>query len=151
MTATAPDTTQSRRLLQLGALLFLLGLLTGLAVPALENPRMGLSSHLEALMNGMFLILLGLLWPKLGLSQTPLTIAFWLAVYGTFANWLATLLAAAWGAGAAMPIAAGERQGSGGQELIVNILLYSLTLAMIAATALVLWGLLAGARKNSFV
>jgi len=30
--------------------LFLLGLLTGVAVPAVANPRMGLASHVEALM-----------------------------------------------------------------------------------------------------
>ena len=46
--------------LRYGILLFFLGLVTGLVVPMLANPRMGLSSHLEGLMNGMFLIILGL-------------------------------------------------------------------------------------------
>ncbi len=32
--------------------LFLVGLITGFAVSALRNPRMGLTSHLEALLNG---------------------------------------------------------------------------------------------------
>ena len=49
-------------LFKLGLVLFLLGLLTGFAIPALKNPRMALSSHLEAVLNGMFLVLLGLLW-----------------------------------------------------------------------------------------
>lgn len=49
-----------RRLLQAGILLFLLGLLTGFLVPFTANPRMGLSSHLEGVMNGMFLVGLGL-------------------------------------------------------------------------------------------
>jgi len=49
--------------------LFLLGLLTGFAVPALKNPRLALSSHLEAVLNGMFLVLLGLLWPHLQLPN----------------------------------------------------------------------------------
>lgn len=149
MNANTPDAIQGHRLLQLGMFLFLLGLLTGLTVPMLDNPRMGLSSHLEALMNGMLLILLGLLWPKLSLPRTPLTIAFWLAVYGTFANWLATLLAAIWGAGASMPIAAGDLKGSATQELVINVLLYSLTFAMIAVAVLVLLGLRSGNRNDA--
>ena len=40
-------TAHGDRLLRLGVLLFLLGLLTGFAIPALTNPRMGLTSHLE--------------------------------------------------------------------------------------------------------
>ena len=40
-------------------LLFLLGLITGLVVQQLENPRMGLAAHLEGLMNGTFLLALG--------------------------------------------------------------------------------------------
>lgn len=47
------------RLIRWGVLLFLLGLVTGLMGPLFANPRMGLSSHLEGLMNGMFLALLG--------------------------------------------------------------------------------------------
>lgn len=39
-------------LLQAGVALFLAGLLVGLAVPAMANPRMGLASHLEGVMNG---------------------------------------------------------------------------------------------------
>lgn len=86
-------------LLQLGIGLFLLGLMTGFVIPKLKSPRMGLSGHLEGVMNGMFLVALGLLWQRLNLSDTLLTITFWLAIFGTFANWLAVLLAAIWGAG----------------------------------------------------
>jgi hypothetical protein len=35
-----------------GLLLFLLGLLVGLAAPVLANPRMGVSSHIEGVLNG---------------------------------------------------------------------------------------------------
>lgn len=56
------QTVVSRKLIRYGILLFLLGLLTGFAMPAFENSRMGLSSHLEGVMNGMFLVLLGLIW-----------------------------------------------------------------------------------------
>jgi hydroxylaminobenzene mutase len=103
----------SHRLIQLGFLLFLVGLLTGFVVPVLANPRMGLSSHLEGVLNGIFLIVLGLVWSRLDLGEVMKATTFWLSMYGTFANWAATLLAAIWGAGlSSMPIAAGIHQGT---------------------------------------
>lgn len=131
-----------RRLIRLGIWLFLLGLITGLAVPALANPRMGLSSHLEGVMNGIFLVVLGLVWPRLRLSRSASLAAFCVAVYGTYVNWATTLAAAAWGAGAPMmPIAGLGHQGTRLQEGIVGFGLVSLALAMIATCAIVLWGL----------
>ena len=136
------QTSQAHRLLQFGIGLFLLGLLTGLAVSQTANPRMALASHIEAVMNGTFLIALGLLWPKLILSSRLLTVAFWLVLYGTFANWAVTLLAAVWGAGhEMMPQAAQGRIGTDAQELIIRVLLVTLALAMIGACVLVLAGL----------
>ncbi|MGE5373605.1 MAG: hydrogenase [Bacteroidota bacterium] len=131
-------------LLQLGILLFLIGLLTGFVVPKFANPRMGLASHLEGLMNGIFLVILGLLWQRLHLSATWLAIAFWLAIYGSFANWLATLLAAMWKAGSTMPMAAMGSHGSARQEGMINFLLYSLSIAMVSVCIIVIVGLRAG-------
>jgi (hydroxyamino)benzene mutase len=128
-------------LLQLGILLFLIGLLTGLLIPRLSNPRMGLASHLEGVLNGMFLVVLGLLWRRLNLSNTWLAITFWLAIYGTFANWLATFLAALWGAGSLMPIAGMSRQGSSSQEGAIGFLLVTLSVATIAVCLIVIVGL----------
>ncbi|WP_067472698.1 hydrogenase [Nocardia amamiensis] len=129
-------------LIRLGILLFLLGLLTGLAVPKLKNPRMGLSSHLEGAMNGMLLVIVGLIWPRLELSHAWLIFTFWLVVYAAYANWLATLLAAAWGAGAPlMPIAAGDRTGSASQERVIGTLLISVAVSIIAGCVLILVGL----------
>jgi len=131
-------------LLQLGIFLFLVGLLTGLVIPRLSNPRMGLASHLEGVLNGMFLVVLGLLWRRLNLSGTWLTVTFWLAVYGTFANWLATFLAALWGAGALMPIAGMSRRGSSIQERAIGFLLVTLSVATIAVCVIVIVGLRTG-------
>lgn len=131
-------------LLQFGVLLFLIGLFTGFAIPKFANLRMGLSSHLEAVLNGIFLMVLGLLWSKLNLSAMWLGITFWLAVYGTFANWLATLLAAIWGAGSMMPIAAQGLQATSGREGVVRFLLVTLGLAMVSTCILILIGLSAG-------
>jgi hydroxylaminobenzene mutase len=135
------DDDRSHRLLQLGMLLFLLGLLVGFAVPALANPRMGLASHLEGVLNGMFLVVLGLVWPRLVLGRRAAAALYAVALYGTFANWATTLLAAFWGAGTRMPLAAGAHRGTAAQERVVEVLLVTLSLAIVAACVLVLWGL----------
>ncbi len=145
---TNPTAWMEYRLLQLGMGLFLLGLLTGFTLPALANPRMGLASHLEGILNGVFLLILGVLWPRLALSRWQARFTFGLVIYGTFANWSATLLAAIWGAGSAMPIAAAGNQGLPWQEGVLNLLLYSLSFAMVAVSGLVLWGL-RGSRQYS--
>lgn len=132
---------RGHRLLQLGTVLFLLGLLVGLAVPQLANPRMALASHLEGVMNGIFLLVLGLVWPRLALGERGARATFGLAVYAGFANWATTLLAATWGAGARMPFAAGKHRGSVAQEVVIDALLVSLSVAIVAVCVLVLWGL----------
>lgn len=146
---TTPAERTSRRLLRLGMILFLLGLLTGFAIPGVANPRMGLASHLEGVMNGLFLVALGLVWPRLRLAGTARTAAFCLAVYGTFANWAATLLAAVWGAGASMPLAGQGREGTLVQEWIIDFGLYSLSLAMVLVSGIVIAGLGAGGRTEA--
>ncbi|MFL6089313.1 MAG: hypothetical protein ACJ71Z_04140 [Aeromicrobium sp.] len=128
-----------------GLILFLLGLFTGFATPGLKNPRMGLASHVEAHMNGMFLVLLGVLWPYVGVSSRWETAAVTLLVYGAYANWLATLLAAIWGAGGRMmKIAAPDHEGSAAKEGIIKFLLLSLSVADIVGVVIVLVGVLRG-------
>jgi hydroxylaminobenzene mutase len=135
-----PD--MQKALFTLGLVLFLLGLLTGFVVPALKNPRMALSSHLEAVLNGMFLVVLGLLWPHIDLPHALGVIAIVLIVYAAYVNWLATLLAAAWGAGRKLaPIAAGDHGASAVKEGVVNFLLVSLGVSIVVGVAIVIAGL----------
>lgn len=140
--ASLPAVTNfERRLYQLGIILFLMGLLTGFLLPLMENARMGLSSHLEGIMNGMVLIVLGVIWPKLRLGILAERVAFALAVFGTYTNWLATLAAGFIGAGASMmPIAAAGFEGSAVQEGLIAIALTSLSVAMVVVAVMVLWG-----------
>ena len=131
-----------RRLLRYGIVLFLLGLATGRLVESVPLPRMGLSSHLQGVMNGTFLVVLGLVWPQLRLYALLLRAAYWLALVGTYLNWAVTLAAAAWGAGGTtMPLAAGDHLGTPDQELTLLIGLRALNVAMFASCFLVLWGL----------
>ncbi len=133
-----------------GFILLLLGLLTGFIIPVMQNPRMGLSSHLEAVMNGMFLILLGLAWHRLYLTNGALKWGYALSLFGTYTNWATTFLAGLWGAGAEMmPIAGGNFQGTAWQEILIKIGLGSLSLAMIAVCIIVLWGLRENRSENA--
>ena len=143
------DDLRGHRLLQLGMLLFLAGLLTGFVIPALANPRMGLASHLEGVINGMLLVLLGLLWPRLRLAPTARSATFVLALIGTAANWGTTLLAAAWDAGGSMmSIAAPGRLGAEWQETVIAALLVVVSVAIVAAVALVIHGLRPPEKNN---
>lgn len=131
---------QSKRLLFFGVLLFFLGLVVGLLIPNMNNPRMGLSTHLEGVMNGLFLLALGLIWHHLELSMKWLKATFWLSLYGSFANFLAVLIAALTGSGKMMPLAGGQ-EGPKVIETLVSFLLISLSLAMLTVCMLVLIGL----------
>jgi hydroxylaminobenzene mutase len=129
-------------LFTLGLALFLIGLLTGFAIPALNNPRMGLSSHLEGVLNGMFLVLLGLLWPHIQLPHAWAAAAAVLIVYAAYANWLATLLAGVWGAGRKLaPIATGNHTASRTKEAIVSFLFISLGISIVLGLMIIIIGL----------
>ena len=133
---------QGHRLIQVGMLLFLLALLVGLAVPTFAVPRLGLSTHLLGIMQGTFLTVVGVFWPRLRLTGATARVAFVLAIYGCVAAWTANLFAAIWGAGnTIVPIAAGAARGSPIQEGVISIALRSAALSLIATALLILWGL----------
>ena len=137
------DTTHGHRLLQLGVSLVLFALLIGLGVSHFAVPRLALSAHLIGIMQGVLLISIGLLWPKLSLGPRALRVTFWLLVYGCIAALTANLLRATWGAGnSIVPMAAGSAHGSALQETVINILLRSAAPALIISLVLILRGLL---------
>ena len=133
---------RGHRLIQIGIALFLIGLLIGVAVPYFAVPRLALSGHLVLLMQGVFLSVVGLIWPRLTFTRATSTAAFWLLVYGCLAASSSNILGALWGAGnSILPIAAGAARGSDLQEMVIVGLLRSGGAAFIVGTALLLWGL----------
>jgi hydroxylaminobenzene mutase len=133
---------QAHRLLQIGVTLFLFALLVGIAIPSLPVPRLGLSTHLLAISQGLFLVSVGLIWPRLQLTPRIGASAFWLLVYGCAAALGANLMAAIWVAGnTLLPMAAGTAHGTPLQEGFVVAALRTGGAALIVGTALVLWGL----------
>jgi len=131
----------NRRLMGHGIFLFLLGLLTGFAEAHVANVRMGLAAHLEGVMNGTFLIAVGAIWHHVHLAPTAKTVTYWLTLYGTYVNWLLTLLAAIFGTAALSPITAAGHQGLPWQESLVTAGFLSVGIVIVAASVMILWGL----------
>src|SRR5229473_5402292 len=130
-----------RRLTWHGMFLFLLGLLTGLVEQHFANVRMGLAAHLEGVMNGTFLIALGAIWAEVRLLPRTKAIAYWTALYGAYANWLVTILAALFGTAALSPITGAGHRGQAWQEGLVMVGFLTVGITIIASSMLVLWGL----------
>jgi (hydroxyamino)benzene mutase len=131
----------NRDLMWHGTLLFLLGLVRGLAEQQFTNVRMGLSAHLEGLMNGTFLIALGAIWSEVRLVSRAKATAFWAALYAGYANWLFTTLATIFGTAADTPIASAGHSGQPWQENLVAAGFLSVAVVIIACSLLLLWGL----------
>lgn len=123
-----------------GVLLFLLGLLTGFAIPAFRSSRIGLSAHLTGLQSGTFLVALGLMWPKIALWPSMTNLighAIWISLYTIYSS---LVLAAAFGAGRDLPIAGGGISTTRGKQIAVTALMGSGSLAVLAAIATLLIG-----------
>lgn len=116
-----------------GTLLFLLAMLNGMAIPRLRSPRIGLSAHTTAIQSATFLIAIGLLWPRLGL--TPIWSAIlghglWISLYSL---WLSLFLAGVFGAGRGMEIAGQGMTTSPIRQTLVTILGSAGSLVCLAA------------------
>jgi (hydroxyamino)benzene mutase len=131
----------NRHLMWHGVFLFLLGLVTGLFEQNFTNVRMGLSAHLEGLMNGTFLIALGAIWTAVRLTRWAKATAYWTALYGTYGNWVFTTLAAVFGTATNTPIASAGHIGQPWQESLVGAGFLSVAVVIIASSLLILWGL----------
>jgi hydroxylaminobenzene mutase len=129
-------------------LLFLLGLITGLLEQHFTNVRMGLSAHLEGVMNGILLLALGAAWNEVRLPDPLKVTAYRTALYGTYMNWLVTSIGAAFGTAASSPITSAGHSGQPWQESVVAMGFLSVTIAIIATSLLVLWGLRGTAAVN---
>jgi (hydroxyamino)benzene mutase len=130
-----------RRLLWHGALLFLLGLITGLFQMKFANVRMALAAHLEGVMNGTFLIAVGAVWHEVTLSARAKSATWWLLLFGTYANWAFTCLAAHFGTAALSPVTGAGHAGEPWQETLITAGFTSVGIGIIAATVLLLVGL----------
>jgi len=135
------DAQISRKLKLLGMFLFLLGLITGFLMMNIKNPKMGLAAHMEGVMNGTFLIAVGLIWNELKLNKNLKTAAYLTLIYGTFANWLVTLLSAYFGTSKMTPISGQGFVGTDLQENIVRVGYITVGLTMLFSVIVMTYGI----------
>ena len=115
--------TISSTLCFMGALLFMLGLLTGFGIPMFRSPRIGLSAHLAAIESGLALIAFGLLLPHLAISTVwvgAIGHSLWISLY---VQWVGLLFAAVYGTGKVFPIAGAGLAATAWQENTARILI----------------------------
>lgn len=133
---------QGHRLIQLGALLFLLTCVEGFFISFFRAPMLGRSVHTLAGLSGVALIALGLVWPRLRFGRASATVAFWTLIYSTLATILVFVLAALWRAGGSgIPLAAQGVRGTPVQETVLQAIAYTAGSTALVAFALILWGL----------
>ncbi|HEV3218530.1 MAG TPA: hypothetical protein VGZ48_02065 [Candidatus Acidoferrales bacterium] len=134
-----------KRLTWWGMLLFMLGLLTGLMLATMpsvaDNPRGLLAGHLGGVMNGMFLIIVGLLADRIRLSTRASSICTGLLLFASFVSWFTSTTGAILGASKATPIAGAGHHASPAAEQVILIAAVSASIAMISAVVMLLYGL----------
>jgi hydroxylaminobenzene mutase len=128
--------------------MFFEGLVAGALVPAFANSRMGLSVHLAGVQTGTALVMLGLLWKHVALSER----AEGFAALGNVASaWMilaALALAGIFGTSRSTPLAGAGFRGAEWQELLVSALLFPGSALMLAAWGAVLRGFHASAARR---
>src|SRR5262245_55674338 len=124
-----------------GVVLFLLGLLGGVAIPFLRSPRIGLSAHVTALQAGVALVAFAWLGARVVLPDAwaaPIAHTLWVSFY---VLWLGLLLGGVWGTGRTLPLAGAGLAAAPWQERSAQVLIGSGSLGCtVAVFALVfLW------------
>lgn len=135
------ETGFDRSLTRAGFILILLALGTGLAVPAFLNPRMAVAAHLIGLMNGLLLVVIGVVWNRLALSQGQARFTRVAALGATYLNWGAGCLAAAWGTSRLTPLSGAGYSAAAWRESVVQALQVALSIAVISAVVMIVYGL----------
>jgi (hydroxyamino)benzene mutase len=141
-------TPQQRGLVIAGALLFLLGLLQGAVIPNFSNPRMALSAHLTAVQCGMALMIVGLVWPAVSLSEAFAKTSRLIITTGFYGLWLGLTLSAATGASQTLPIAGVGHSASGSTELFVSAIVLGSSGLIILGWVMFIAGLLVPVRMT---
>ncbi len=138
-----------RRCVWHGVFLFFLGLVVGMFVQSMRNPRMGLTTHVGTVMTGLFLIGVGAAWEEVRLSPGMERATYWLLLFGLYGGNVSLLLAAVLGTSSATPIAGAGYGASPGREALVTTGLTVTAVGMLVACVLLLWGLRRGAARPS--
>lgn len=137
-----------RKLIILGLVLFLIGLIQGALIPSFHNPRMALSAHLAAVQSGMAMAIFGLIWALVDLKERNLKIAYYTNIIGLYAVWFAISLGAAMGASRALPIAGQGFSASSTAETVVELIVMTGAVVTVISVSLIVLGLLKGRHEG---
>jgi len=113
----------AQKLIFWGALLFLLGSVQGLVISAFTSPRMAVSAHVSAVQGGMALMIFGLIWQFMSLTEKWLKVCCSFIILSMYIIWVAIMLSAAFGASKGLPIAGAGFSSSTFNELLIVVLL----------------------------
>lgn len=129
-----------------GILIFMLGLFTGFSIyfGVFPNGRIGLVAHLECVLNGMFLCVVGLLWTRMDLSRRLEKLTLALALSAVYLNIAQALWWAFTGRSRASPVFPADRIPNAIDGFVFNVILPALSVAFIGACIMVLYGLRRG-------
>jgi (hydroxyamino)benzene mutase len=122
-----------------GTLLFLIGLLSGFAIPFLRSPRIGLSAHVAALQSGLALLAVAWVGGRLTLPDgwaAAIAHTLWISLY---VLWIGLLFAGAYGTGRTLPLAGAGLRAKPWQETTALVLIGAASLGSAAAFAALLW------------
>jgi len=142
MDASGSDAaTYARRLAFHGMLLFVVGLVMGIFAPHVANPRIGLSAHTGALLNGAFLVALAAVWQWVRLGAATAVAAYWLNVVGSWVSCIALFVAGVLATSGSLPIHGAAQPASPAAEALVTAGLALGGLAVLVGAAIVVVGL----------
>jgi len=122
-----------------GSLLFLIGLLTGVAIPAVRAPRIALSAHVAAIESGLALVVFGLLGARVELAAVWAAAIAYGLMLSLYVLWAGLLFGAMLGTGKTLPIAGAGFVAKPWQEATAFVLIGAGSIGSAAAvTALLL-------------
>ena len=137
----AETTSQARSLVWHGAMLVLLGLISGFTTLFAKVPATALSAHTIGVLQGAVLFGLAGAWHLIRGSALTLRIAKYTIVIGFYANWLGVQLAAFWSAGRSMFSVSGANmpEGAAGWMNILVMFLLNVSMLVMVTCVIILW------------
>lgn len=130
-----------RMLLRSSFFLFLLALITGLAIPVFHNPRLGLSAHLTGVLNSFVLAALAVAWPHLHSSAARKKALKAMFLASAYTIWFSNVLSAAWGTNWLTPLAGRGFHATYSHEVIVAAIILLASWTYLIAAAIIVWDL----------
>jgi (hydroxyamino)benzene mutase len=136
-----PTVTADRALVAHGAVMMLLGLLSGFSPFFAKAKIAGLEAHNIGVVQSALLFGLAAIWPSLG-KGAVVTAARYCALFGLYANWLGAQLSALWSA-KGMFIVNGASMPGGATPWMENTVavLLNVSILVIVMCLLILWAL----------